>query len=279
MRRCNYILAYLLLSVTFLIQCNATKEPDKASLYRRVKPYIFPQKPRSDMVFVQAGKFWMGCDPKIHLNCSQDRQPYRLVYLDSFYIDKYEVTNEEYMKCVKNGACAPADYNNLHSSDDFKGNLQPVVRISWGDANNFCKWAGKRLPTEAEWEKAARGTDGRKYPWGNEGINIKNCNLANPCWNSKSTLPVGGREWGASPYGALDMLGNVWEWVNDWYAWDYYKNAPNRNPPGPERGKLQGRVIRGGGWRLVQEVIFVYTREEMKPEEKHEDLGFRCAQD
>ena len=190
----------------------------------------------ADMVFVPAGEFGMGCNEKVDNQCRADEKPYHKVYLNAFYIDKYEVTNDAYKKCVGAGICS--------ANQKFKGfadSQQPVVGVDWNQASTYCSWAGKRLPTEAEWEKAARGTDGRTYPWG-EGTDCAKANYG-PC-NQEKTKSVGSYPFGASPYGAMDMAGNVWEWVADWYDENYYQNSPNRNPTGPGSG--QYRVLRGG---------------------------------
>jgi formylglycine-generating enzyme required for sulfatase activity len=171
------------------------------------------------MLLVPAGEFIMGSsdsDP----DAADDEKPQHTVYLDAFYIDETEVTNAQYRACVEAGACnAPADTTDYDHADYAQ---HPVVYVSWGDADAYCLWAGKRLPAEAEWEKAARGTDGRTYPWG-EGID---CDHAQYSECGGRTVPVGSKAKGASLYGALDMAGNVWEWVADWYDSGYYSKSP-----------------------------------------------------
>jgi len=215
------------------------------------------------MMFVPAGEFNMGSEH------GQDiEQPVHRIYLDDFYIDKFEVTNEQFNKCVKSKGCTAVDW-----PEPLKFNpRQPIVLMYWYQADRYCKWAGKRLPTEAEWEKAARGTDGRTYPWGNE----IDCSMANynECRNPE-TIPVGSYPKGASPYGAMDMAGNAQEWVADWYDEDYYKNSPYKNPTGPSNGSL--KVIRGGGvsgsgWNLTS-----YRRWRGTLTGVQVDYGFRCA--
>jgi len=181
------------------------------------------EKDNSVMVYVPAGEFIMGSDER-----DGNEQPMHTVYLDAFYIDKTAVTNAQYRKCVEAGACdAPRETTDYDNADYAQ---HPVVYVNWFQAKAYCEWVGKRLPTEAEWEKAARGTDGRKYPWGNtfDGSRLnfcdKNCTLS---WKDPSvddgytgTAPVGSYPVGASPYGALDMAGNVYAWVADWYDMD-----------------------------------------------------------
>ena len=189
----------------------------------------------AEMVFVPSGEFVMG-SADADQSVFYDQKPQHTVYLDAFWIDKYEVTNARYQRCVAAGSCPPSHFAH---DDRFNGDRQPVVGISWGDATAYARWVGGRLPTEAEWEKAARGTDGRIYPWGNQWDGSK----ANTSENGLGTATdVGSYPDGASPYGALDMAGNVWEWVADWHG--DYPSERQVNPTGPESG--QRRVERGG---------------------------------
>jgi eukaryotic-like serine/threonine-protein kinase len=185
------------------------------------------------MVYVPAGNFLMGSSDS-DSQARSNEKPQHTVYLDAYWIDKTEVTQEMYDHCVASGECRkPACSNG--------GSNYPVICVTSEDAGNYCTWAERRLPTEAEWEKAARGTDGRLYPWGN---NPPDPTLANFNLNINDTTAVGNYPAGASPYGALDMAGNAWEWVNDWYDSGYYRVSPLRNPTGPATGT--DKVLKGG---------------------------------
>jgi len=215
------------------------------------------------MVPIPAGEFTMGSD-----SGRNDEKPVHKVYLNAFYIDKYDVTNAQYEQCVSAGSCSANEKYN-----GFTDPQQPVVGVKWNQADAYCTWAGKRLPTEAEWEKAARGTDGRTYPWG-EGIDCSKANYGD-CKKGKTT-PVGSYPSGASPYGAMDMAGNVWNWVADWYDANYYASGPNRNPTGPASGQF--RVLRGGSWDRDPADLRSSYRPYGIPGLSHShDGGFRCA--
>jgi formylglycine-generating enzyme required for sulfatase activity len=233
------------------------------------------------MVYIPANEFIMGSDKG-----KSDELPIHTVYLDAFFIDKTEVTNAQYRKCVEAGVCdVPSDTTYY---DDANYGQHPVVYVSWNDADAYCLWAGKRLPTEAEWEKAARGTDGRVFSWGNS---LAEGNQANFCdarcaqdWRYaevddgyEQTAPVGNYPAGASPYGALDMVGNVWEWVADWYDANYYSKSPSRNPLGPDSGEQ--RMIRGGSWYGDPHYERCTVRLGIYPNDRINDVGFRCAKD
>ena len=222
------------------------------------------------MVYVPAGEFVMGGEYG-----EFDEVPRHVVDLDAFYIDKLEVSNAKYRKCVRAKRCGRSTAD---SDRRYNAPTHAVVSITWFDARNYCKWVGgKRLPTEAEWEKAARGTDERRYPWGNEWK--RECvNLRGDGDGYKYTSPVGAFPCGASPYGALDMAGNAWEWNEDWWDGNYYAVSPRKNPKGPPRSPRGRRSMRGGTWKY--EVGFFVTttnRSHTFPTKRTPWVGFRCA--
>ena len=205
------------------------------------------------MMYVPEGYFVMGSN-----NGIAGEGPEHQVWLDAYWIYRTEVTNSMYELCVADGSCAPPVDISSPGRVDYYGNPlyseYPVANLTWTDASNFCEWAKNRLPTEAEWEKAARGTDKRIYPWGDVLISM-NLNYNN---SSGVTSKVGSFPSGESPYKLLDMAGNVWEWVNDWYDKRYYDELSQRNPAGPSRG--DGLVIRGGGLGSSMESVRTYHR-------------------
>jgi formylglycine-generating enzyme required for sulfatase activity len=237
-----------------------------------------------EMVPVPASEFTMGCDPEhndIYL-CFFNELPLHAVYLDDYSIDKYEVTNAQYAQCVENRVCTPpADFSSWTRSEYYDNPLfaeYPVLNVDWQQADTYCAWVDKRLPTEAEWEKAARGTnDTRGFPWGDY---LADCTLAN-CWVMPvgqcvgDTAPIGSYPKGASVYGALDIAGNVGEWVHDWFQADYYHHTPYANPQGPATGTH--KVGRDGAWSDDSENIQVSKRQRILPETSNPFLGFRCA--
>jgi len=224
------------------------------------------------MVYVPAGDFLMGSSESDTL-ASDDEKPQHTVYLDAYWIDRTEVTNAQYRRCVEAGACSePACWED----SDLNAPEQPVVCVYWYQAQAYCEWAGASLPTEAQWEKAARGTRGLIYPWGNTFYSARlNC-WEDRCYDGYAyTAPVGSFPSGASPYGALDMAGNVWEWVADWYDSGYYAHSPSRNPTGPATGKIQ--VLRGGSWLCDWRRVRAAKRSAGPPGSRYDVIGFRCV--
>ncbi len=218
------------------------------------------------MIYIPGGEFIMGSK-----NGNPNEQPLHKITVDGFYIDKYEVSNADYRKFVKaTGHIEPAFQ---HDNDLNKPNL-PVVGVTWKDAGAYAKWAGKRLPTEAEWEKAARGFDGRTYPWGNK-YEQGRANKAGAGDSYQFTAPARSFAGGASPYGVINLAGNIWEWCADWYAGDYYAKSPNFNPKGPVKGER--RAIRGGSWEDAQENLRSSNRYAEEPKYFGYNLGFRCV--
>jgi formylglycine-generating enzyme required for sulfatase activity len=226
------------------------------------------------MLLVPAGEFIMGSEVGFH-----DELPVHTVTLDAFYMDLYEVTNAAYADCVDAGACMPPRFTGSRSRYEYYGEPEfdnhPAVYLSWHDADTYCTWRGARLPTEAEWEKATRGTDGWTYAWGNEPPDATLTNYAgSEIWD---TVEVGSYPAGVSPYGMYDMTGSVYEWVSDYYAEDYYNISPEANPTGPETGLW--RVTKGGSFWNWDYRLRAANRNNtyLPPESVHWDGGARCA--
>jgi serine/threonine-protein kinase len=241
-------ICFAMLPIIFLFSCSirpeqtSTPAPFATEAKFDIGSTMFSHKDGMTLIYVPAGEFTMGSDQG-----AGDELPIHTVYLDAFWIDRIEVTNAMYNKCLKAGECNPYDPIRSSTRDPYFGNLAyddyPVIFVTWENASTYCAWAGRRLPTEAEWEKAARGLDGREYPWGNDAPNRILLNSNNAVGD---TTKVGDYPNAASPYGALDMAGNVWEWVQDWYSGTYYESSPAANPLGPDSGTY--RVQRGGSW-------------------------------
>ncbi|WP_455378225.1 formylglycine-generating enzyme family protein [Petrachloros mirabilis] len=264
-----------------------------------------------DMVLIPAGEFIMGSfEDGIS---SDDERPQRKVFIDAFWIDRYEVTNAQYKQFIDTTS-HPAPTHSISKFTLWSHNVpfpgseeHPVVNVRWKDAVAYCNWLGRRLPTEAEWEKAARGADGQRYPWGNEWdftrsnsasywagrtIEFKDGEEWKAFWIAGDgarisreqglrgevlTMPVGSFPDGASPYGVFDMAGNVSEWVMDWYEPYSYLNAPLSNPQGPD-GQLL-KVVRGGSWLKPARSLRTTDRDYGYPSEPASGIGFRCAND
>jgi len=254
-------------------------------------------KDNAEMVYVPAGEFTFG-----------DENPARRITLDPFWLDKFEVTNAQFQQFA-DATGSKTDAEKLGWGFDFvNGKWEqvngiswrapragvtladrqkfPVVLVSWHDASAYCAWAGKRLPSEAEWERTARGNDARAFPWGNiwDGSKLNFCdsNCAYS-WKEASvndgfaeSAPVGNYPQAGSPFGAMDMAGNVWEWTADWFSVEYYKTMPARNPTGPATGQL--KILRGGAWSIDQTYARTTNRFTVVPEFRQQSVGFRCAQ-
>jgi serine/threonine-protein kinase len=314
------ILAAALLGGSGLFQPQATDTPRTTSTPRATSTPFPSSTPRATstpslgigstwerpkdgmtMLYIPAGEFEMGSDAdealaecrKHYDGCERDwftnEEPIHTVYLDAYWMDETEVTNGMYALCVQAGACQPPSDKSSYTRNSYYGNSQyeiyPVIYVNWDQARTYCKWAGARLPTEAEWEKAARGTDGRMYPWGDvfdaRKVNFcdKNCPFD---WANKNaddgyadTSPVGSFVSGKSPYGLYDMAGNVWEWAADWYDSGYYANSPSRNPTGLSSGEY--RVLRGGSWLNNEDVVRTAVRDWVDPSDVDGLVGFRCS--
>ncbi len=248
------------------------------------------------LIGIPEGKFWMGSGTD-DVYAEPDEMPLRRVFLDGYWIDETEVTNAMFAECVRDGECKPPPStfgpfspHPYYGDDNFAD--YPVVNVTWYQAQAYCTWAGRRMPTEAEWEKAARGTGARRFPW--EWIGVADPEKLNFCdqacdfpWHVldvkdgyAETAPVGTYPKGASPYHVLDMAGNVWEWTADWYSANTYREPPLRNPVGPEEGTW--RVARGGSWLdgvHVRTLVSARSanRHYQGPDTARSDLGFRCV--
>jgi formylglycine-generating enzyme required for sulfatase activity len=227
------------------------------------------------LIYIPAGDFLMGSADS-DKEANSDEKPQHKVFLDAFWMDKTEVTNAMYALCVQAGACKTLIETKSFARSSYYAGTQfkdyPVIYVSRDDAGKYCKWAERRLPTEAEWEKAARGAEGKLYPWGDTSPSPS---LLNFNKNVGDTTQVGKYPDGASTYGVLDMAGNVWEWVADWYDEKYYSKSPNRNPDGPASGGFG--ILRGGAW--VTEANYVRAAQRLKVAFDFRDsiVGFRCA--
>jgi len=229
----------------------------------------------SGMAAIPAGCFDMGD----HFGEGGTNElPVHNVCISAFEMDVHEVTNAEYAACVAGGGCTEPYYTGSYSRATYYGDPAyddfPVIYVDWFQAEDYCTWAGKRLPTEAEWEYAARGgLSGKRYPWGDtiSGTDANYWDSGDP-WDN-DTSPV--EYYAPNGYGLYDMAGNVWEWVNDWYQSDYYSVSPPNDPPGPVSGSY--RVLRGGSWRYNTYFLRVAVRSNYFPVLEHNYVGFRCS--
>jgi len=234
-------------------------------------------------ILISAGAFMMGCDPENNagVDCMPDILPLHEVELSAYTIDQFEVNNAQYTGCVSAGKCTEpkilgnTDRPDYYLNPDYADH--PVVAVDWRQADNYCRWVGGRLPTEAEWEKAARGEDLRPYPWGFEpaGCSKANFNSGTEGRCSDGTTKVGSFPEGASPYGVMDLAGNVWEWTNDWYDWTYYQTSPKIDPKGPETG--YHKIVKGGAWDYSGNVMTISYNSDHAPQEFKSSFGFRCV--
>lgn len=296
MKKQLYLFTVLLLTVAcnviFPKVSSSTKTSDSSVSITPINTQITTsERDGMALVYVPAGEFIRGVDADDALrdcwnyrsNCERswfiNAEPARSISLDGFWIDQTEVTNRMYSLCVDAGDCKKPVQISSETRAKYFGNPEyddyPVVYVDWSMADSYCDWAGRRLPFEAEWEKAARGVDGRGYSWGND----IDCTFANyytigvACIGD--TTEVGSYPKGASIYGVLDMVGNVWEWVADLYDENYYAESPLSNPLGSSDGNT--RIARGGSWANSGSEIHLYFRHERLPDFSDFNFGFRCA--
>ena len=256
-----------------------TGEDDFTEVNNKVR-----EKDGATIIYIPEGEFLMGCDPDQNagFDCVFDELPLHAVVLSAYFIDQHEVTNGQYQQCVEADSCQEPVYKNSLTRASYYGEPAfddyPVIAVTWFEANAYCQWVGGRLPSEAEWEKAARGTQPTAFPWGNQ---IPDCSLANSYDNASGsfcvgdTAKVGSYPEGASVYGVMDMAGNVWEWVNDWYSAEYYRFSPLVDPPSIDSGS--DKVIRGGGFDYSWSKLRVAYKSNHHPETRHLSYGFRCV--
>jgi len=242
-----------------------------------------------DEAYIPAGPFAMGCAEDFSsLHCDGDARPIHLVYMDAYYLDRVQVTNSQYAACVAAGACpsplsiASATRPDYYTNPNYA--QYPVLNVTWEDAYAYCQWVGKRLPTEAEWEKAARGADLRPFSWGFEEPTCERSNIAllapgevtpHPCVGD--TVPVGSYPQDVSPYGVLDMTGNARDFVNDFYLTTYYSKSPYYNPQGPETNQGKDHLARGGDWYAHPRLATNWVRHDEASAFLYQHISFRCA--
>ncbi|HOE35759.1 MAG: formylglycine-generating enzyme family protein [Chloroflexi bacterium] len=265
-------------TATVTAQLEKTSTPT-ARAGERVRP-----KDGAVEVLIPAGTFTTGCLQGHNggFDCPDDELPSRRISLDAYYIDKFEVTNRQYALCVADGGCPEPAYLYSASRVSYYGNPDyadyPAANISWTEAAAYCAWAGVRLPTEFEWEKAARGTDLRAYPWGDSEPSCDKANAKDERRGSNcvgDTLPVGSLPEGASPYGVMDMAGNVWEWVQDWYVLDANGIRVSVDPFA--QGLGFNKIVKGGSWDYSWSRLRISYNSDHEPDAHKISFGFRCA--
>jgi len=262
------------LSILILLDTTTSVHSSEAQLdrLRKSKALDTTAVAETPVVEIPAGEFAMGLDG---VQALEDERPMHRVWVGSFSMDLHEVTTAQYAAFLAaTNRLAPWQWNTVDLSQHSD---RPVIGVDWSDADTYCRWKGKRLPTEAEWEKSARGTDVRLYPWGNWAPNkdLANFALGARFSYSQVLMPVQSYEQGKSPYGLYHMAGNVWEWVQDWYSANYYEVSPGHNPQGPEQGQF--KVLRGGSWSDLPKYLLTYGRFKLPPETRNSYTGFRCA--
>lgn len=269
-----------------------TPKPTVIPTETSIPNFRISAKGQAEQIYIPAGEFIMGTEDTdaqhtLDNGVAYPEVPMHTVFLDGYWIDKYEVTNGRYALCVADGACKAPWINSSYTREEYYGNPEfdnyPVIMVDWWQADQYCKWTGGQLPTEAEWEKAARGTDGLRYPWGNDPISNDKANFcdincpkehANPSFDDgfADTAPVGSFPNGASPYGLMDMAGNVWEWTS---------SIPMLYPFDPDDGRQAEDgyqyIWRGGPWSNGTWWIRSSLRYKSVPKYWYNNLGFRCA--
>ena len=260
------------LSILLLLTNTVSFSEAQLDRLRKSKALDTTAVAETPMVEIPAGEFVMRLDG---VQALEDERPMHRVWLDRFSMDLLEVSTAQYAEFLA-ATHRPAPWQ-WDEGDLSQTRDRPVIGVDWSDTDAYCRWKGKRLPTEAEWEKSARGTDERFYPWGNQvpRKDLANFALGARFSYSQVLMPVQSYERGKSPYGLLHMAGNVWEWVQDWYAVSYYEVSPDRNPQGPEEGQF--KVLRGGSWSDLPKYLLTYGRFKLPQETRNSYTGFRCA--
>ncbi len=266
---CKALPVLMVLSICLFVSDSVHAQLDRLRKHQVPQPAAVSETPA---IVIPEGEFLMGAGGADAL---EDEKPQHPVWLDRFDIDLHEVTTAQYADFLAHEQrTAPWQWEAV---DLPQHHDRPVIGVSWFDADAYCRWRGRRLPTEAEWEKAARGTDARAYPWGNQAPRQEWANFG---LGARFSYPqvlaqVHRYEQGRSPYGLYQMAGNAGEWVADWYGTNYYEISPRKNPGGPVSGSF--RVVRGGSWSDLPKYLLTYGRFRLPPETRNSYTGFRCA--